>query len=155
MATETAPTESQPGSSSGNRRVWIIVAAVVALIVIVGAGIVIYKKTNKSDSKAAFTPAGTVAKHFVVAWKAGDRTAAAKLASNGAVTQAWVLKPESASGLTFGACKKTAKNPFPKACTFTRPGGQVVLTVTRLGKANPEVTAVVEAQAGTPPTSAP
>jgi hypothetical protein len=126
---------------------------VIAVIVIVLAGIFIYKKTNKSSSSAAFTPVGKVSKQLYQSWQNGDRVTAAKYATSGAVTQLFALTGSQKAGLTFAHCKKVSDKPFPKECMFTRPGGTLTFTLTRAPKEDPKVTAVVLGPAGLPPTS--
>ena len=58
----------------------------------------------------------------------------------------------AAVGLVFGACTKTGDRPIPKACTFTRPGGVLTMTVDNVN-GKKVVTAVKLGPAATTPTA--
>ena len=69
-----------------------------------------------------------------------------------AVTAIFKVQPTAASGLEFGGCKATGGNAFPKTCTWSRPGGELTMTVQKQG-GKATVTNVTYGPAGTTPTT--
>ncbi len=50
----------------------------------------------------------------------------------------------------FGGCSATGDDPFPKECVWSRPGGELTMTVNKQGD-TPIVTNVKYGPAGLPP----
>ncbi len=95
-----------------------------------------------------------VAKNLYAAWQDGDRAAAAKVADSGTVTAIFAIDKSEGTDLQFAGCTKTGDTPLPKDCSFTRPGGELVVTVSAVdGKRT--ATAVKLGPAATTPTSTP
>ena len=132
----------------------IIIVGGVILIVIIGAVAYKLRGSSSSSSKPSGPPPGAIAKGLYKAWQAGDQTAAAKEANAATVTQMFAIKASDGTGLVFGGCSQAASGPFPKKCVFTRPGGQLTMTVSR-ANGKKTVTNVTLGSTATTPTSAP
>jgi hypothetical protein len=154
MTTETpqTPAAPEPGAAPAKKKrnlVPIIIVVVVIVVVIAGAGI--YKLTkSKSTNEATGPPPARVAKNVYAAWQANDQAAAAKDATPAAVTKLFAYKPSEGTGLVFGSCTKVGSNPLPKACTFSRPGGALTLTIGRVNDKRTVINAKLGAAATTP-----
>jgi hypothetical protein len=148
--TPETPDASGPAKKKSNLVPILIVVGVIVLIII---GLGVWKLTSKDDSTTRSGPLPIkIAKNLYAAWQAGDQTAAAKDATPSAVTAIFAIPAADGDGLTFGACTKTTANPLPKTCTFSRPGGQLTMTVNRVN-GKKVVTAVKLGPAATTPTS--
>ena len=155
MADETSdtpetPDASGPAKKKSNLIPILIVVGVIALILIV-AGVIVFKSKDNSSKKASGPLPVKIAKNLYDAWQAGDRAGAAKDATPTAVTAMFAIPAADGDGLVFGACTKTGTKPIPKACTFSRPGGQLVMTVNTVN-GKKVVTAVKLGPAATTPT---
>src|SRR5664279_1559380 len=133
MADETSDTPETPGASEPAKKksnlVPILIVVGVIVLIIIGVGV--WKLTSKSSSssKASGPLPVKIAKNLYAAWQAGDQAAAAKDATPTAVTAMFAIPAADGDGLTFGACTKIGSKPIPKACVFSRPGGQLTMTV--------------------------
>ncbi len=129
----------------------VIILIVVGVVVVIGVAIAAWKLSSSSSSSSG-PPAGQTAKGLYKAWQGGNQAQAAKHASPTAVTAIFKVQPSAATGLKFDGCKATGSNAFPKTCTWSRPGGELTMTVQKQsGKAT--VTSVSYGPAGTTPTS--
>jgi hypothetical protein len=149
MATENAA--PPPAAPEKKKRNWVPIIIIVGIVVIAIIAAVIYKVT-KSDSTAKGKPAGQTAKGLYKAWQTGNQASAAKFANANAVTTIFAVKTTDASGLTFGGCSSTGANAFPKECVWSRPGGELTMTLAKNGN-KVQVTKVKYGPAGLPPTS--
>lgn len=148
MTTEsTAPPPATPQKKRNLVPILIIVGIVVVAIIAAG----VYKLT-KSDSTKKGRPAGQTAKGLYKAWQSGDQAKAAKFANGTAVTTIFAVKTTDASGLTFGGCSATGNGAFPKECVWSRPGGELTMTLKKNGN-TVQVTKVHYGPAGLPPDS--
>jgi hypothetical protein len=155
MADETPDTSATPTAPAAakKKRNLVPILIVVGVIVIVIAAGVIYKLTKSSSNNKASGPAPSKIVHELYsAWQSGDQAAAAKVANPAAVTQMFAIKKTDATGLVFGGCTKAGGAPFPKTCVWTRPGGQLAMTVTR-ANGTKTVTNVTLGSAATTPTT--
>src|SRR5262245_16987059 len=149
MATEsTAP---PPAEAPQKKRNWVPIIIIVGIVVIAIIAAGVYKLT-KSDSTTKGKPAGQTAKGLYKAWQSGNQTQAAKYANPNAVTTIFAVKPADASGLTFGGCSSTGGSAFPKECIWSRPGGELTMTLARQN-GTVKVTKVNYGPAATTPTS--
>lgn len=144
-----APTGTEPAKKKTNLVPILIVIGVI-VVVIIGVGV--WKLTaSDDDTKAAGgAPPIKLSKDLYAAWQANDRTAAAKDATAGAVTQIFAIPASDGADLKFGGCQKAADAQFPKVCIFTRPGGQLTMTVNPIA-GNRTITKVELGAAGLPP----
>jgi hypothetical protein len=148
MATEsTAPPQAAPQK----KRNWVPIIIIVGIVVIAIIAAGVYKLT-KSDSTTKGTPPGLTAKGLYKAWQAGNQAQAAKFGNANSVTTIFAVAPTDASGLKFGGCSATGAGPFPKECTWSRPGGELTMTLVRVG-GKAQVTKVHYGPAATTPTS--
>jgi ABC-type phosphate/phosphonate transport system permease subunit len=157
MADETLDTSATPAAPAApeapKKRNLVPILIVVGVIVIVIIAGVAYKLTKSSSDKKASGPlAGAVAKHLFKSWQSGDQTAAAKWANPNAVSQMFAIKSSDGTGLVFGGCTADSTGPFPKKCVWSRPGGQLTLTVNR-ANGTTTVTKVDLGSAATTPTT--
>ena len=134
-APEAAP---DTGAPPKKRSIWIPIVIVVALVVIAGAGLAIYKSKN-SDSTAA-PPARKAAFGLFRAWKNANQAAAAKNANPVSVQSLFVLNPSEAQGLAFRGCNK-AGGSGQKTCVWKRTNGKIAMTVITVN-GKPKVSAV-------------
>ena len=108
----------------------------VGVLVVAGVAVAAWKLSSSSSSKSG-APAGQTAKGLYKAWQSGNQAAAAKDATPTAVTAIFRCSRADASGLEFDGCTPTGSDPFPKECVWSRPGGQLTMTVQKQGgKAN-------------------
>jgi hypothetical protein len=155
----TAETPSAGGSSAdgakkkSNLVPILIVVGIVVVIAIAGGAYLLTRDSGGSTTLEGKYPP-KISKELYAAWQANDRAAAAKVATPAAVTQIFALKTDEGSGLVFGKCEKTGAKLLPKACTFTRPGGELTITVSAVGNKR-LASAVTLGPAATTPTSAP
>jgi hypothetical protein len=145
MEPQTSPPEAEPKQ----RGPLVVIIIVVGALIIVGGAIAVWKFTGSSSSSSG-APAGQTAKGLYKAWQSGNKTAAAKYASPTAVTAIFKIAPSEASGMQFDQCSATGNNPFPKECVWSRPGGELTMTVNKPGD-TPTVTNVKYGPAGLPP----
>jgi hypothetical protein len=155
----TAETQSPSGGSAdgakkkSNLVPILIVVGIVVVVAIAGGAYLLTRDSGGSDGPAG-PPPPRVAKDLYAAWQDGDRAAAAKVATPDAVTQIFAIDKSEGTDLDFGGCLKTGGTPLPKDCTFSRPGGALVITVSGIdGKRT--ATAVKLGPAATTPTSTP
>ena len=145
MATENPAPEAAPQK----RGPLVIILVVVGVLVVAGIAFGIWK-VSSDDSSDAGPPAGQTAKGLYNAWQDGDQAAAAKDATPVAVTAIFKVDTSDASGLEFGGCSATGSEPFPKECVWSRPGGELTMTVEKQDD-KPVVTNVEYGPAGLPP----
>lgn len=143
-------TQTPAGSASPKRRgPLVIILIVVGVLVVAGVAVAAWKLSSDSSDEPG-APAGQAAKGLFKAWQSGDETAATDVATPSAVTAIFKVKPSDASGLQFDGCSATGANPFPKECEWSRPGGQLTMTIQKQG-GKPVVTSVDYGPAGLPP----
>jgi hypothetical protein len=154
MADETSDTSDTPGASDPAKKksnlVPILIVVGVVVVILIGVGVYLLKKDD-STTKATGPFPVKMAKNLYAAWQAGDQTAAAKNATPSAVTAMFAIPAADGDGLVFGACTKNGATPLPKTCTFSRPGGQLTMTVNRVN-GKKVITAVKLGPAATTPT---
>lgn len=138
-----------PTPAPQKKRSWIPIVIVVVVVVVIVGGLAAWR-LRSDDSSDAGQPAGQSAKALYTAWQDGDEVAAAKYASNGAVTTLFAVQASDAEGLEFGGCSATGESPWPKECVWSRPGGELTMTVQQ-GDDRPQVTKVTYGPAGLPP----
>jgi hypothetical protein len=143
------PQTPAPSAPADKKRNLVPIIIVVAVVVIIGVGLAAWRLTSDS-SESAGKPAGQSAKALFKAWQDDDRAAAAVVATPDAVTAIFAIDASEASGLEFAECTPTGDGPFPKECVWTRPGGELTMTVEKEGD-TPEVTNVDLGAAGLPP----
>jgi hypothetical protein len=146
----TSQTPASTAAPQKKRGPLVIILVVVGVLVVAGIAIGAWKLSSDSGSSSG-APAGQTAKGLYKAWQSGNQAAAAKDATPTAVTDIFKVTPTDASGLKFDACSATGSNPFPKECTWSRPGGQLTLTVQKQG-GKAKVTKVEYGPAATTPT---
>lgn len=147
MTTDTAtPGPTDEGSS---RPSWLIpVIVIVVIVVLVGGAVVVYKLTkSKSSAESAYT----VAHRTVVAIKGGKSPSGADATSEGQAALSKITANDL-SGLTLVACKAVSGTTNARVCTWTRPGGQMTMSLTQTG-GHWKVTNVTIGSAATTPTS--
>ena len=142
-----------PSPAPQKKRNWVPIIIVVVVIIVIVGGLAFWRMRD-SDSSDPGKPAGQSAKSLYTAWQDGDQAAAAKYASNGAVTTLFAVDTSDASGLEFGGCSATGDGPWPKECVWSRPGGELTMIVQKGGD-TPQVTKVTYGPAGLPPDSSP
>ncbi len=146
------PQTPAPPAPTSTKRNIVPIVIVVAVVVVIGIGLAAWRLTSDS-SDAAGVPAGQSAKALFTAWEDGDRSAAAEVASPAAVNEIFANEATEASGLQFGGCSATGDDPFPKECVWSRPGGELTMTVEKDSDEDPMVTSVELGPAGLPPES--
>jgi hypothetical protein len=140
-----------PPAAPQRKRNWVPIIIIVVVLVVIVAGVVAWR-VRSNDSTDKVVPAGQTAKGLYKAWQAGNRNAAAKYANAASVDKIFVIQKTEASGLQFGGCTPTGNGPFPKECVWTRPGGELTMTLNKSGD-TVTVTNVKFGPAGTPPAS--
>ena len=139
QATPTPDAAAPDGTAPQKKRsIWIPIVIVVAIVVIVGAGLAIYK-SSKDDSTAA-PPARKAAFGLFLAWKNANQAAAAKNANPASVQTLFVLNPSDAQTLAFRGCNK-AGGSGQKQCVWKRTDGRIAMTVATVN-GKPKVTSV-------------
>jgi hypothetical protein len=149
MSPAVADTTQTSSTPTRSKRPAIIAAIVI--IVIAVAAVVIWKLSSGGSSNPS-TTAPKQARALYSAWQNGNRDRAGKVATAPAVNALFRVNADEWKGLKLGGCRKTTKNQFPKVCTFSRPGGSLLMTVNKVsGKIT--VTAVLPGPAALPPTT--
>jgi hypothetical protein len=138
-----------PAGAPQKKRNLVPIIVVVVVVVVIAAAAAFFLLRDDSSGEAG-KPAGQSAKAVFVAWQDGDRTAAAEYASAGAVDELFGVETSGAEGLEFGGCSATGDGPWPKECVWSRPGGELTMTVQKGGD-TPQVTKVTYGPAGLPP----
>jgi hypothetical protein len=143
-----APAGSEPKKKTNLVPILIVIGVIV--VVIIGVGVWKLTSSDSSSTAASGPPPIRLAKDLYNAWQANDRTAAAADATPAAVTQIFAIPASDGEGLTFGGCSRPTNAQFPKACIYTRPGGQLTMSVNPVaGKRT--ITKVELGAAGLPP----
>jgi hypothetical protein len=142
-------TQSPAPAAPQKKRNWVPIIIVVGVIVLIVIGVGVWRLTS-DDSAEAGKPAGQSAKAVFAGWQNGNRAAAARFASDEAVTKLFAISTSDASGLRFGGCSPTTDDPFPRECVWSRPGGELTMEVEKQGD-TPIVTKVTYGPAGLPP----
>lgn len=152
MATEAPETPAAGGSTPPKQTnmVPILIAIGVIVVIVIGVGAYFFLKDDGDASAPEGPPPPKVSKNLYAAWQAGDRGAAATSATAAAVSELFDIPASEGEGLVFGECAKVGDTPLPKACVFTRPGGELTMTVALVGDRR-TVTKVVLGPAGLPP----
>ncbi len=155
----TAETQADGGGAAEapkkkSNLVPILIVVGVIVVIAIGAGVYLLTRDSGGGSEKATGKAPPrVAKDLYKAWQAGDRTAAAAVATPTAVDQIFAIKTDEGSGLVFGGCVKAGNTPLPKTCTYSRPGGQLVITVSVVGEKRQASDVKLGAAATTPTSS--
>jgi hypothetical protein len=142
-------TQSAAPAAAPKKRNLVPIIIVVVVVVVIAAAVAFFLLRDDSGSEAG-KPAGQSAKSLYTAWQDGDRTEAARFASAGAVDALFAVQTSDAEGMTFGGCSATGDGPWPKECVWSRPGGELTMTVQKGGDL-PQVTKVTYGPAGLPP----
>jgi hypothetical protein len=153
----TAETQGDGGNAGAKQKSnlvpILIVVGIIVVIAIAGGVYLLTRDSGGSDGPEGEAPP-KVAKDLYAAWQDGDQAAAAKVATADTVTAIFAIEKDEGSGLEFGGCEKTGSTPLPKDCSFTRPGGELTITVSNVdGKRT--ATAVKLGPTATTPTSTP
>jgi uncharacterized protein (UPF0333 family) len=155
MADATPETSATPGATAPEKKrnlVPILIAVGVIVVIIIGAGAYFLTKDDDSSEAATGPLPAKLAKNLYAAWQANDQATAAKDATPSTVTTLFSVPAADGDGLVFGGCKSTADTVLPKACVFSRPGGELTMTVSKVnGKRT--VTNVKYGAAATTPTT--
>lgn len=130
----------------------LIVVGVIVIVILAGVAYKL-KNSSSSSSKPTGTPPGRLAKDLYKAWQDGNQTAAAKSATPAAVTQLFAIKTSEGTTLTYGGCSKTSAAPLPKLCVWSRPGGELEMTVVKQANGKKVVSSVTLGSAATTPPS--
>jgi hypothetical protein len=152
MATETPTTPARSAPRKKSNLVPILIVVGVLVVVAVGLGIFLLRDSGSSSTAVTGAAPPKLAKDLYQAWQSGDRAAAATSADPAAVTAIFAFPASQGTGLVFGGCTKDGTGPLPKTCVFSRPGGELKLTVSKVGDKR-SVTAVTLGPAATTPTS--
>jgi hypothetical protein len=157
MTAETQSTDGGTGGADGAKKksnlVPILIVLGIVLIVAIAAGVYFLTRDSGGSDAPKGAAAGKISKDLYAAWQSGDRSAAAANATPQAVTAIFAIDKNQGRGLEFGGCAKAGTNPFPKTCTYSRPGGDLTITVSVLDGQR-KATAVKLGPAATTPTSA-
>jgi hypothetical protein len=145
---ETPAAGSAPKKKTNLVPILIVIGVIV--VVIIGVGGYLFLKDDDEASKPAGPPPPRLSKNLYAAWQGDDRTAAAKNATAAAVSQIFAIPASEGEGLTFGGCTKVGDKQLPKACVYSRPGGELTMTVNLQGDTR-TVTKVEFGPAGLPP----
>ena len=127
-----------------------MILGVVVLAAIVGVGVYLMRDDGGSTSPPG-SPAA-ISEDLFSAWQDGNRKAATEVATPGAVGQIFLIPKDEGDGLEFGQCTKVGEQPLPQTCSYTRPGGQLEITVGDV-QGTTLATAVVLGPAATTPTA--
>jgi hypothetical protein len=153
MASETPETPAAGSEPAKKKSNLVPILIVIGVIVVVIIGVGVWKLTGDDTTAAPKgPPPPRLSKDLFNAWQAGNQTAAAKVATPTAVTKMFAVPASDGSGLTFGGCTKIGDKQLPKACVYSRPGGQLTFTVNKVGNKR-TITKVVYGPAATTPTS--
>jgi hypothetical protein len=158
----TAETQSTGGSAGGpddtkkkkSNLVPILIVVGIVVVIAIAAGAYFLTRDSGGADQATGKAPPRIAKDLYAAWQSGDQAAAAKVATPEAVTQIFAIKTDEGTGLTFDGCEKTGTQPVPKVCTYSRPGGELTITVSVV-EGKRVASAVKLGPAATTPTSAP
>ena len=152
MADETPETPAPSEPAKKRNLVPILIVVGVIVVIIIGVGVWKLTSSSSSSSKASGPLPVKLAKNLFAAWQAGDRTAAAKAATPTAVTTMFAIPASDGDGYVFGKCTKIGDKALPRACVFSRPGGELTMTVSKVnGKRI--ITKVKQGSTATTPTS--
>jgi hypothetical protein len=152
--TQSAGGGSADGATKKSNLVPILIVVGIIVVVAIAGGVYLLTRDSGGSSAPEGEAPPKVAKDLYAAWQDGDQAAAAKVADSGTVTAIFAIDKNEGSDLKFGGCEKTGGTPLPKDCSFTRAGGQLVITVSNVdGKRT--ATAVKLGPAATTPTSTP
>jgi hypothetical protein len=156
MTAETQSTDSGDGGADGAKKksnlVPILIVLGIVVVVAIAAGVYFLTRDSGGSDAPKGKAAGKISKDLYGAWQSGDRSAAATDATPQAVTAIFAIDKNQGTGLEFGGCEKTGTSPFPKVCTFSRPGGELAITVSVVDGQR-KATAVKLGPAATTPTS--
>lgn len=127
-------TEStQPSTETGTKKrspAFVIGIVVVVIVVLAGGAYVVYKLTNKHEIQ----PAAVTAKAVFVDLQKGDANQARSDSTAAGQSALRKITADQVTGLVFGGCK-----PFPgtqptRLCIWSRPGGQLSMSLIRKGE---------------------
>jgi hypothetical protein len=143
-----APAGSEPPKKTNLVPILIVIGVIV--VIVIGVGAYLFLKDDDEAAKPAGAPPPRLARNLYAAWQDDDRTAAADNATAAAVTEIFAIPAAQGEGLVFGGCTSTSGTALPKACVYSRPGGQLTMTVDRVGDTR-KVVKVELGPAGLPP----
>jgi hypothetical protein len=155
MTAETQSTGSGDGEAGAKKKsnlVPILIVLGIVVVVAIAAGVYFLTRDSGGSDAPKGKAAGKITKDLYSAWQSGDRSAAAADATPQAVTAIFAIDKGEGAGLEFDGCQKTGSNPFPKTCTYSRPGGELTVTVSVVDGQR-KATAVKLGPAATTPTS--
>jgi hypothetical protein len=152
MATQMPEGGAPAPEKKKSSLVLILIVVGVIVVIAIGAGAYFLTRDDDSSSKAEGKAPPRISKDLYAAWQDDDRTAAAGVATAAAVSEIFAIPANEGDGLDFGGCDKVGDAPLPKDCVYSRPGGQLTITVAVVdGKR--VATAVKLGPAATTPTS--
>jgi len=128
----------------------VAIAIILVLSLLGGGGYVIYKLTNKTQRAPAFQ----VAKDAVAAIGSGNSAKLGDLSTSSGKVALVKITANDVKGLTFGGCKAFPGKDPTRLCVWSRPGGQLSMSVILLNK-NWKVDAAEIGPAGLPPAGQP
>jgi hypothetical protein len=148
-APSSARAPSESSTSSRRSPAVIAVIVIVVIVVIAGGAFVVYKLTDKKDVP---TPAFKVAAITVQAARTGDQATVAANSTAAGANALGALDPAGLQGLKETTCGPSPLAPEARVCVFSRPGGQLTVSLTQSGS-DWKVVAARLGPAGLPPTS--
>jgi hypothetical protein len=123
-------TTPAPTGSGSSRPSWLIpVIVIVIIVVLAGGAFVVYKLTNKHEAH----PAAATAKVVFVDLQQGDANKARSDSTANGQAALRTITADDVKGLVFGGCKPFPGTPPTRVCIWTRPGGQLSMSLVRKG----------------------
>ena len=129
MATETPDNAAGAPPETKSNLVPILIVVGIIVVIVIGAGVYFLTRDDDSGGGATGDPPPRIAKDLYAAWQADDRTAAGRIATAEAVDEIFDIDRTEGADLEFGGCERIGATVLPRACVFTRPGGQLTITV--------------------------
>jgi hypothetical protein len=121
---------------------------VVVVIVLAGGAYVVYKLTNKHEVK----PALVTAKAVFVDLQQGSPDKARDDSTTAGLAALKKITADDVKGLAFGGCKPFPASQPTRLCVWSRPGGQLSMSLVRQGD-NWKVDNAQVGPAGLPPAT--
>lgn len=126
-------TEStQPTTASGTKKrspALVIGIVIVVVVVLAGGAYVIYKLTDKHEIK----PAAVTAKAVFVDLQKGDAGQARSDSTPAGQNALRTITADDVNGLVFGGCKAFPGDQPTRLCIWSRPGGQLSMSLVLKG----------------------
>jgi hypothetical protein len=147
MTTDSSTAATDGANSS--RPSWLVpVIVIVVIVVLAGGAYVVYKLTASNDTT---DPPVTVVHRAIVAIRAGDPGKADSDATTQGQAQLAKVTASDISGMKFGGCPASGQTDS-RTCIWSRPGGQMTMTLTKVGGAW-KIDTVTVGPAGLPPST--